>query len=264
MMKIPLYQIDAFTDRLFGGNPAAVCPLDTWLDDALMQQVAAENNLSETAFFVAEGDAWRLRWFTPTIEVPLCGHATLASAYVLLTQLRPDLDQVAFETLSGRLTVARQGDRLRMDFPSRPAAPCEVPSGMVEALGATPAELHKAYYYMAVFESEEEVTALQPDFAGLKQLDQPNVIVTAPGQSHDCVSRFFAPGSGIDEDPVTGSVHCTIVPYWAERLGKPEIRAFQASRRGGELLCTHHGDRVDISGACTFYMKGEIELPEGL
>lgn len=264
-MSIPIYQIDAFTDRLFGGNPAAICPLQAWPDDATLQAIAAENNLSETAFIVPEGEGYRLRWFTPAVEVNLCGHATLATGHLILNRLQPGRDKVVFETLSGRLTVTREGGRLAMDFPAIPASRADVPAAVVAAVGGTPAEtyrvreLHGAAYYMLVYSSEAEVQALAPDFGALRKA-RCNVIVTAPGERSDCASRFFAPASGVDEDPVTGSAHCTIVPYWAGRLGRPEIHARQVSKRTGDLYCRLAGDRVVLAGTCAFYLQGEIAV----
>ncbi len=263
-MRIPIYQIDAFTEAPFGGNPAAVCPLDSWLADDVLQAIALENNLSETAFFVTQGDHYHLRWFTPALEVELCGHATLATAHLILNRLSPDLPQVTFKTLSGELRVQRAGDGLAMDFPSlAPAAALPPPSGLIAALGAAPREsypirkVHNAPYWLLVFETEAQVAALSPKFAAMGA----NVIATAPGDTADFVSRFFAPMSGIDEDPVTGSAHCTLAPYWAERLGKSELAARQISARGGDVGCRLAGDRVILTGTCAFYMAGEIEIP---
>jgi len=261
-MTIPLYQIDAFTDTLFAGNPAAVCLLERWLDDATLQAIAAENNLSETAFLVAEGEAYGLRWFTPTVEVELCGHATLASGFLLLEELTPERDQVAFETLSGRLTVRRAGDRLEMDFPAQPAVPATAPEALLPALGLDRAEvLETAGNYLVVVDSAAAARAIRPDFAILAGLAK-GVIVSGPGDAgFDCVSRYFAAPFGIDEDPVTGSAHCVIAPYWAARLATDEITAFQASARGGVVRCRVAGDRVLLGGNCAFYLAGEIRLP---
>ena len=291
-MQIPLYQIDAFATGPFTGNPAAVCPLDAWLPDAAMQAIAAENNLSETAFFVAEGDGYRLRWFTPTTEVDLCGHATLASAYVVFRFLAPGRDRVAFQTQqAGLLTVARDGDLLALDFPARPPAMCDVPAALAGALGAPPVAVLAARDYLAIYRTAAEIRALTPDFAALAALDRFAVIVTAPGDGKtgdgktgdgktgdgktgggemgdgetgdgeaDFVSRFFAPARGVNEDPVTGSAHCTLIPYWAERLGKTRLEARQVSRRGGALSCAIDGDRVTIAGRARLYLTGTIEL----
>lgn len=260
-MRLPLYQVDAFTDRLFAGNPAAVCPLDSWLDDATLQAIAAENNLAETAYFVASGEnRYDLRWFTPTVEVDLCGHATLASAYVLLTRLTPQANAVTFDTRSGPLSVTRDGTRFTLDFPALPPGPCEPHPDLLAALGGAPETVLAARVYMVVYGSEAEVRALQPDMTRLAQLDRFAVIVTAPGEKSDFVSRFFAPAKGIPEDPVTGSAHCTLVPYWADRLGKTRLHARQVSARGGDLWCELAGDRVRMSGHAVLYLEGTIEV----
>jgi predicted PhzF superfamily epimerase YddE/YHI9 len=260
-MRLPLYQVDAFTARLFGGNPAAVVPLEAWLPDATLQAIAAENNLSETAFFLREREGYALRWFTPSIEVDLCGHATLASAHVIFDRLEPRLEKVVFRTLkAGALTVMREGAELAMDFPSRPPRPVEAPSRLDAALSAAPSEVLAARDYLAVYARQADVAALRPDFAALSRLDRA-VIVTAPGEDGiDFVSRFFAPTKGIPEDPVTGSAHCTLIPYWAERLGKSRLRARQISARGGELTCVFAGERVTIGGRCVTYLEGMISL----
>jgi PhzF family phenazine biosynthesis protein len=265
-MRIPLYQIDAFAERPFTGNPAAVCPLDSWLPEDVMQAIAAENNLSETAFFVPEGEGYRLRWFTPSTEVDLCGHATLASAYVVFRWLKPERDSITFQTTqAGPLTVARDGDRLALDFPSRPAAPCAMSEPLVAGLGQRPTALLAARDYLAIYESADDIAALAPDFAALAALDRFAIIVTAPGPGAegggvDFVSRFFAPARGVDEDPVTGSSHCTLIPYWAERLGKTRLNARQLSRRGGALSCALNGDRVTIAGRALPYLDGTITI----
>ena len=259
-MKIPLYQIDAFAGRLFGGNPAAICVLEDWLDDTTLQAIASENNLSETAFLIDRGDHYDLRWFTPTVEVDLCGHATLASASLLLDELDVGGDEVHFETRSGRLTVRRDGDRLAMDFPAAPPEPCAAPDGLAAGLGRAPDAVLAAAQYLAVFSTEAEVRAIEPDFARLAGLDRRAVIVTAPGEEADFVSRFFAPKVGIPEDPVTGSAHCVLVPYWAQRLGKPRLTAHQVSARGGELWCEDRGERVVIAGHAVKYLEGIIEI----
>jgi predicted PhzF superfamily epimerase YddE/YHI9 len=260
-MRIPLYQVDAFAERLFAGNPAAVCQLESWLPADVMQSIAAENNLSETAFFVPEGEGWRLRWFTPTTEVDLCGHATLAAAYVIFRVLQPQRDRVLFRTeKAGDLAVSRDGDLLALDFPVRQAAPCSIPRGLGAALGREPTAALSARDYLAVYNDPNHVAGLAPDFAALARLDR-SVIVTAPGRDGvDFVSRFFAPNFGVDEDPVTGSAHCTLVPFWAARLGKTRLAARQLSRRGGALLCTLCGDRVLIAGRAVIYLQGAIEV----
>jgi len=259
-MKLAIYQVDAFTDRRFGGNPAAVVLLKTELPDSTLQAIAAENNLSETAFVLPAKDHYLLRWFTPCLEIDLCGHATLGTAHVLFRTGAARGDSVRFETPSGTLTVAREGDLLSMDFPARPAEPVDCPPGLAEALGARPVEVHDARDLMAVFEDEEQVAGMAPDIAGIAALEAFAVMVTAPGRDADFVSRFFAPKAGIPEDPVTGSAHCTLVPYWAERLGKRELHARQISKRGGELFCEHRGDRVILRGRVADYLHGEIEV----
>jgi PhzF family phenazine biosynthesis protein len=262
MMRLPIYQLDAFTNRLFAGNPAAVVPLESWPPDATLQAVAAENNLAETAFFVRRGDEWELRWFTPTTEVDLCGHATLASAAVIFRHLEPQWQRVAFRTRkAGTLIVTRHGEELALDFPARPAERVATPLGLAAALGAEPQEVLAARDYLCVFEKTEDVHNLRPDFAALAKLDRFAVICTAPGVGEfDFVSRFFAPAQGVDEDPVTGSAHCTLVPFWAERLGRTHLRAKQVSPRGGELSCELQGDRVIMAGRVAFYLEGWITI----
>lgn len=260
-MRIPIYQIDAFTDRLFGGNPAAVCPLEGWLPDATLQAIAAENNLSETAFFVPSGDGFELRWFTPKVEVDLCGHATLATAFLLLRRLEPGRDRVVFSTRSGPLEVVRDGELLAMDFPAYPPEAVNAPAGLFEALGHDAEAVLRGNYLMVVVRSERAVRALEPDFAAMDRAGINEAIVTASGSDCDFVSRFFAPGFGVPEDPVTGSAHCSLVPYWAHRLGKTRLRARQVSQRGGELACELRGNRVSIAGGAVMYLEGEIELP---
>ena len=258
-MKLDIYQVDAFTSTPFHGNPAAVVPLDAWLPDGIMLEIAAENNLAETAFFVKRSDGdFDLRWFTPEIEMDLCGHATLASAFVLYDQLGYDQPQISFFTKSGELRVTRDGKKFVLDFPSRPAEKWDVPEGLSDALGGAPTQVLKSRDYLAVYESEADVLALDPDFRAIKELGVHAVIVTAPGDRSDFVSRFFAPSVGVDEDPVTGSAHCTLIPYWASRLGKNELFARQVSRRGGELYCELIGDRVRIGGEAVLYLRGEI------
>jgi len=261
-MPIQLYQVDAFASRVFEGNPAAVCPLERWLDDATMQAIAAENALSETAFFVPQGGAFALRWFTPTAEVDLCGHATLAAAFVLFTELDFDGDVARFATRSGELRVAREGDALSLDLPALVAMPCPAPAGLAEALGRAPREVLVAEDYVAVFEREEDVRALDPDMDALTRLDRRGVVVTAPGHDVDLVSRYFAPAIGIPEDPVTGSTHASLAPYWAGRLGVRSVRARQVSHRGGELTCRVEGDRVVLVGHAVTYLRGAIELAD--
>ncbi len=260
-MQLPLYQIDAFASEVFRGNPAAVCPLESWLEDDVMQSIALENQLSETAFFVREGDAFRLRWFTPTAEVDLCGHATLASAFVLFEELGYEEKELRFDTSSGRLNVTRDERRLLLDFPARPATRVDAAPELVAALGEpTPVEVHAGPYWLVVYEDEAAVRALAPDFGALASFEP--VIATAAGATNgvDFVSRFFAPNCGVDEDPVTGSAHCTSTPYWAERLGKPGLVAHQISKRGGELHCELRGDRVALAGDAVLYLRGTITI----
>lgn len=260
-MEIPIYQVDAFTTRLFGGNPAAVCPLDTWLPEATMQAIAMENNLSETAFIVSEERGWRIRWFTPTTEVNLCGHATLASACVYFRHIDTGAGRVVFDSLSGPLTVIRDGELLTLDFPLHAPEPVEAPELLGRALGAEPLEVLAAEDWLVRLDSEEAVRILAPDMSLLRQLDRRGVIVTAEGADCDFVSRFFAPGHGIDEDPATGSAHTILTPYWADRLGRERLHARQLSARGGELFCERRGERVFISGRAVPYLQGTITVP---
>jgi len=259
-MKIPYYEISAFTSQPFGGNPAGVCPLASWLNDAMLQNIAANNNLAETAFVVPRGGDFDLRWFTPTTEVDLCGHATLAAAFVLFTERGFTGDKIRFHSRSGPLSVSREGEVLTLDFPSRPAAPCASPEALRRGLSATPVEVRKARDFLAVFGHEADVRALKPDFAALRALDCLGLIATAPGVDCDFVSRFFAPAAGVDEDPATGSSHCTLIPYWAQRLGKTKLFARQVSARGGEMFCNLAGDRVQIGGHAALYSRGELEV----
>lgn len=265
-MRIPIFEVDAFASALFSGNPAAVCPLERWLDDRTLQSIAAENNLAETAFFVRRGTggeavpAYDLRWFSPACEVDLCGHATLAAAWVLFHRGGRTGDRVEFHSKSGPLTVRRHGERLELDFPTTPGVPCEPPARLLEGLAATPRETLKARDYLAVFESEDEVLALAPRMDAIASLEALGVIATAPGRHTDYVLRFFAPRAGIPEDPATGSVHCMLVPYWATRLGRSRLTARQLSARGGEFACEHRGARVGIAGRAVLYLEGSIEL----
>ncbi|BDC50910.1 putative isomerase [Bryobacterales bacterium F-183] len=264
-MELAIYQVDAFTSRLFGGNPAAVVPLEgDWLPDAVMQNIAAENNLAETSFILPNGDQrWKLRWFTPGLEVDLCGHATLAAAHVILQHLDQAATKLTFETRSGELIVTRDAETgmLALDFPARPPEPCAVDSRLKAALGGKPLQvLASQRDYMVVYESEDEIAALEPDQRELRQVDRFAVIVTAPGKEVDFVSRFFAPKAGIDEDPVTGSAHCTLIPYWADRLGKQKLSARQISKRVGELSCELQGERVRIAGHSVEYLRGTITV----
>lgn len=257
-MKYDIYQVDAFTSKPFGGNPAAVVPLDSWLPDETMQSIALENNLSETAFFVRGEDGYDIRWFTPTFEIDLCGHATLGSAHVLFNELGVTDDVLRFHSKSGLLTVSREGDRMVLDFPSRPATPADAPAGLFAAIGQEPKEVLRSRDYMLVYETEDEIRSIAPDFSALGRIRTHAVIVTAPSETSDFVSRFFVPEAGINEDPVTGSSHCTLIPYWAEKLGKTQMFARQLSSRGGEIWCELAGDRVKIAGQAALYLKGEI------
>jgi PhzF family phenazine biosynthesis protein len=262
-MRIPLYQVDAFTGRLFSGNPAAVCPLEEWLPDSTMQAIAAENNLAETAFFAAQGEGYLLRWFTPTVEVELCGHATLASGYVVTRILDPERRSVRFDTIkAGRLEVRRDGDLLAMDFPAWPPEAKSADPRILGALGLKPAESFIARgRTLAVYDRAEQVAALRPDFAAMRRIPGADAIATAPGNNGvDFVSRYFAPNYGVDEDPVTGSAHCVLTPYWAARLGKERLVARQISTRGGDLLCTLRGDRVTLAGRAVLYLEGTITV----
>ncbi len=264
MRTLEIYQADAFTADLFGGNPAAVCILESWLPVTLMQAIAAENNLSETAFAVPVEGGYEIRWFTPAIEVALCGHATLATAHILFETGAVKGDSIRFFSRErGELSVDREGEWLVLDFPQDQAAPADIPEGMVEALGTEPQECMKGLTdYLLIFENQAQVEGMRPDHGALKKIRARGVIVSAPGDKVDFVSRFFAPGSGIDEDPVTGSAHTMLTPYWAARTGKNELEALQRSQRGGYLRCALRGDRVRIGGRAVTYMKGTINLPE--
>lgn len=266
-MKLDLFQVDAFAAKPFEGNPAAVVPLESWLSEDEMLAIAAENNLAETAFFVPEGEGYGLRWFTPTVEVDLCGHATLATAHVILTKLKPDLPDVKFETRSGMLTVSRgEGGRLRMDFPARASKPMAEPRELGAFLGARPRVVLNGTNLIAVYDAAKDVAGLRPDFRALANYTGPRnqgVIATAPGDEgsgFDFVSRFFAPAHGIDEDHVTGSAHCDLVPYWAKKLKKDALVARQISPRGGTVWCRLEGERVLLEGTCADYLAGQIEI----
>ena len=261
-MKIPYFVVDAFTGRRFGGNPAGVCLLESWLPDGVMQDIAAENNLSETAFVVKRGADFDLRWFTPAIEMDLAGHPTLAAAFILFTERAAGNGPLRFHSRSGLLTVTQETGVMTLDLPSRPATPCDTPAALLRGLGRPPVAVLKSRDYLAVFESAADVRGLRPDFAALKTLDCLGIIATAPGEDCDFVSRFFAPAAGVDEDPVTGSAHCSLTPYWAERLGKPALRARQVSRRGGELFCQTAGARVRLGGKAVLYSRGQIEIDQ--
>ncbi len=260
-MKLDIYQIDAFTNKVFGGNPAAVCPLEEWLSDELMQAIALENNLSETVFFVNEAEGLRIRWFTPLAEVKLCGHATVAAAFVLFNLLNYSDEKIVFNSLSGKLFVTRSEDGwITLDFPAIKMTPCSSPKALWEGLGAHPIECYKETDYLAVFEDEQTILDIQPDFKTLETLDARGLIITAPGKNCDFVSRFFAPTFGIDEDPVTGSAHCALTPYWSKKLTKKSLNAKQLSNRGGILKCSMHTDRVNISGQAVLYLQGQIDI----
>jgi PhzF family phenazine biosynthesis protein len=260
MMNIPIYQVDAFTDKPFGGNPAAVCPLEKWLDAELMQKIAAENNLSETAFFVKGEKGFDLRWFTPKVEVDLCGHATLASAHVIFNHLDYDEKQITFSSASGELGVTTEDGLITLDFPSTPPSPVEITADLTQGLGLKPKEVHKSRDYLALFETEDDILSIEPDFNILEKLGSLGFIVTAQGKNSDFVSRFFAPAAGINEDPVTGSAHTTLIPFWAERLNKNTLHAYQLSERKGELFCELSGERVKISGYAVTFFRGDIIL----
>ena len=262
MAKIKLYQIDAFTDKVFGGNPAAVCVLDAWLSDEMMQKIGAENNLAETAFVVKFGEDYEIRWFTPTVEVDLCGHATLAAAYVLFRYYSHPSETINLHSRhSGLLRVQRRGDTLTLDFPTDVYKGAETPEALVQAFGKAPQETYKGKTdYLLIFETEEDVAGFNPDTALVNSVEARGVIVSAPGRNVDFVSRFFCPQVGIVEDPVTGSAHTTLTPYWSNRLGKQVMSAKQLSKRQGDLTCEYLGDRVKITGKAVTYLTGEIEL----
>ncbi|MBY8952245.1 PhzF family phenazine biosynthesis protein [Pseudomonas carnis] len=259
-MQLDIYQVDAFSHHPFGGNPAAVCPLTEWLPDAQLQQIAAENNLSETAFFVPRGEFYELRWLTPEVEVDLCGHATLAAAWVLIHKLADAPQVLRFATRSGELRVTRNGDELAMDFPAKKPERCEPPHSMLSALGLETAEVFGTDDYIVLVEDEAQVAALAPDFARLKGLPKRGIAVTAKSTRFDFVSRWFGPNVGVNEDPVTGSAHTSLAPFWAERLGKSQLSAEQGGQRKGQLRCELQGDRVIISGKAVLYMQGTIYL----
>ncbi len=259
-MELNLYQIDAFTDTPFKGNPAAVIPLEMWLPDNTMQSIAEENNLSETAFFVPKDKGFHIRWFTPKTEVDLCGHATLAAAYALFNILEYNKDKIEFDSKSGILTVSQKCDWLVMDLPAQSPAPCDIPDEIVKAFDKTPIECLRAEDYIAVFEAESDILSIKPDIDYLKKLDLRGVIITAKSGQYDFVSRFFAPKHGIEEDPVTGSAHTQLTPYWARILSKTKMKAKQVSSRGGELVCELQSDRILISGKAVKFLEGKIEL----
>jgi PhzF family phenazine biosynthesis protein len=260
--------IDVFTDRLFGGNPAGVCMLDEWLPDDVLQNIAAENNLSDTAFLVKQDGYYDLRWFTPLLEIDLCGHATVASAFVLFEEAEKTVNEIRFKTMSGIMMVTKGQDMLYLDFPARPVAVCPMYQAFEKSFGVIPAAVHKAVDFLVLLNSEEEVRNVEPDFAGLKNIkaeagiddDSFGIIVTAKGSDCDFVSRFFAPNSGIDEDPVTGRAHSSLIPFWSEKLGKTKLLAKQLSKRGGVLYCENCGERVKIGGKAVRYLRGTINI----
>ncbi|MES2892556.1 MAG: PhzF family phenazine biosynthesis protein [Bacteroidota bacterium] len=261
-MILSIYQVDAFTNKLFGGNPAAVVPLDAWLGTDLMQNIAAENNLAETVFFVPKDDGYHIRWFTPELEIDLCGHATLASAFILYEYLGYTKSRLVFYSKSGELVVTRVDGKYQLNFPARmPEKVSDYPAELLTGLGVNdPIAVYKSRDYVVEVATEKEVLNVRPDISLLDKIDVIGIIVTAPGSDCDFVSRFFAPNCGIPEDPVTGSAHSTLVPFWGEKLNKTKLHAKQVSQRGGELWCEHQGDRVTMSGHCVFYMKGEITV----
>lgn len=260
IMEILLYQIDAFASEVFQGNPAAVCPLEGWLPDTVLHKIAGENNLSETAFYVPAASGFHLRWFSPAGEVDLCGHATLAAAFVIFHLIGCELPQIRFETRSGGLVAGRDGENIIMDFPIRRVKVCTPPDALISGLGREPIEVLASDDYVAVFDNEEDIVSLDPDYDALRKLDLRGVVATSRGKSFDFVSRFFAPKIGINEDPVTGSSHCELAPYWADKLRKTKLKARQLSQRGGEIGCELRGDRVLLSGRAVKYMEGRITL----
>ena len=264
-MKLAIYQIDAFAEQAFTGNPAAIVPLEDWIEDQKMQSIAEENNLSETAFIVATDSGYHIRWFTPSCEVDLCGHATLAAAHVVIQFFQETRNPICFDSKSGELFVSHKTDVdqktiLTLDFPASEYGEVETPQELIQGLGKTPIKTFASADYLTIFSSEEEVLQLTPNFTQLQKLDRRGVIASAPGKDVDFVSRFFAPNAGINEDPVTGSAHCLLTPYWANRLDRTHLTAKQLSARGGYLLCTQQGERVLISGRATLYLQGEISI----
>lgn len=260
-MQVPIYQVDAFAKERFSGNPAAVCPLDSWLEDSVLQNIALENNLSETAFFVKNEKGYQIRWFTPAAEVKLCGHATLATSFVIFNYFEPNSNEIRFDSLSGELTVTKENDLLTLDFPIKEITKTEVPKLIVEAFGKMPLEACKSDDLLLVFDDEDFVKNVKPNFEILKKLtDFRGVCITSKAKEFDFISRFFAPIFGINEDPVTGSAHCMLVPLWAEKLGKNDLTAKQVSSRGGELICKLEGKRVKISGNAVLFLEGKIEV----
>jgi len=259
-MKISIFQVDAFTSELFCGNPAAVCPLENWTSDKILQSIASENNLSETAFFVRENDGYRIRWFTPTCEVDLCGHATLASAYIIFNEIDKTASNIKFFSNSGKLNVIKDSDLISLDFPSLPPKISQNPENIYSAFNIKPNEVLEADDYLLVYDNPQQIESILPDLNVLRDIDLRGVIVSSKGNDCDFVSRFFAPKYGIDEDPATGSAHCTLIPYWSEKLGKKKLHAKQLSKRGGELFCEMTNDRVIVSGQAVKYLSGEIKI----
>ena len=260
-LKIPIYQVDAFASKIFKGNPAAVCPLKEWLPDQIMQNIAMENNLSETAFFIEEGDKFYIRWFTPNAELDLAGHPTLATAHVLINEYKTNIRSLSFKTKIGDiLNVSINKNLYLMDFPSRPPKAVKVTSDIFEALGKTPIEILAHRDLIAVFENQNDIKSIKPDLEKLKKLNYPSVVITAKGDESDFVSRNFAPKLGIPEDPVTGSSHCELIPYWSKKLNKKEMIAYQLSERGGKIYCIDKNERVSIGGEAITFLRGEIEL----
>ena len=261
-MRLPIFQVDAFTDTIFGGNPAAVCELAHWLPDNVMQKIAEENCVAETAFFLVVDDGFEIRWFTPELEIDLCGHATLATAHVITRHLQPSLSSVKFYSKSGILTVSADNELLTLNFPSRKPVPCSIPQIIIDAIQAEPTEALKSRDYVLVFEDEETIKSIKPDLALLNQIDigMGGIAVTAKGNTVDFVSRFFTPQASIVEDPVTGSAHCSLIPYWNEKLKKDEMVALQLSSRVGKLFCRDLGERVLISGKAATYLEGHITI----
>ena len=259
-MKIPTYQIDAFANKVFQGNPAAICPLNERLPDETLIAIAEENNLSETAYFIETNKGFHIRWFTPTTEVDLCGHATLAAAYVIFNELGYKENSIVFESRSGKLNVKKDNDLLVMDFPAQPASDCELPVEIKQAFNIEPVECLKSEDYILVFNNEDDILKAKPKLELLKNIDLRGVIITSRSKSYDFISRFFAPKYGINEDPVTGSAHTQLIPYWAKKLSNNKLHAKQVSKRGGELFCELHNDRVSIAGYAIKYLQGQIEI----
>jgi PhzF family phenazine biosynthesis protein len=259
-MNLPIFQVDTFTSDVFTGNPAAVCPLEYWLEDEVLQAIAAENNVSETAFFVDRGDYYQLRWFTPQMEATCCGHGTLAAAFIISTKINPDRKKFLFGTHKGELAVSIDAKLISITFPSQDPISCEAPGNLLNAFNIKPQEVLAANYYMAVYENEDQIKSIKPYMALIKELDRLGVIVTAPGKDYDFVSRFFAPSMGVPEDSVSSSAHCILTPFWAKKLNKNRLTAYQLSKRGGELNCQHIDHKAIISGKTRLYMEGNISI----